>query len=117
MDWDFARFRHSYPGPAGQVFAGTKHILARRKAVAALHGGNPTEVVDLGLQGLFAFRRVAPTGVLLGLFNMTENWLHLPEHLAREAGVSEMYDALSEAAVETHQGHIALPPYARVWLM
>ncbi len=116
MDWDFARFRHSDPGPAGQVFAGTKHILARRKAVAAPHGGYPTEVADLGLQGLFAFRRLAPTGVLLGLFNMTENWLHLPEHLAREAGVSEMYDALSEAAVETHQGHIALPPYARVWL-
>jgi len=116
MDWHFAQFRHSDPGPAGQVFAGTRYILARRRVTPALHGGHPTEVVELGDPGLFAFRRVAPTGVLLGLFNMTEHWLHLPEQKAREAGASEMFDALSDAPVETHQGQIALPPYARVWL-
>ena len=117
MDWHLAQFRHSDTGPAGQVFAGTKHILARRKAVAALHGGFPVQVVDLGQPGLFAFRRVAPTGVLLGLFNMTEGWLHLPEVAARGQGVTAMRDALSEIDVETHLGQIALPPYARVWLV
>jgi amylosucrase len=116
MDWHAAHFRHSDTGPAGQVFAGTRHILARRKATPALHGGVPVEIADLGQPGLFAFRRIAPTGVLLGLFNMTEGWLHLPEHQARAQGVTHMYDALSEAAVETHHGQIALPPYARVWL-
>ncbi len=117
MDWHLAQFRHSDPGPAGQVFAGTKHILARRKAVPALHGAHPVQVVDLGQPGLFAFRRVAPTGVLLGLFNLTEGWKHLSEQQARELGVTRMHDALSDAPVETHYGQIALPPYARVWLM
>jgi amylosucrase len=117
MDWHLAQFRHSDTGPAGQVFAGTSHILARRKAVPALHGGNPVEVVRLGMTGLFAFRRIAPTGVLLALFNMTEHWLHLPEQQARDLGVTAMHDALSDQPVETHLGQIALPPYARVWLM
>ena len=117
MDWHLAQFRHSDTGPGGQVFAGTKHILARRKATPALHGGHPVQVVSLGQPGLFAFRRVAPTGVLLGVFNMTEGWLHLPEHQAREMGVTAMHDALSDRPVETHLGQIALPPYARVWLV
>ena len=117
MDWHLAHFRHSDTGPAGQVFAGTKHILARRKATPALHGGVPVQVVDLCQPGLFAFRRSAPTGVLLGLFNMTEAWLHLPEAVARTQGARLMQDALSDRRVETHLGQIALPPYARVWLV
>ena len=117
MDWHLAHFRHSDTGPAGQVFAGTKHILARRKATPALHGGVPVQVVDLCQPGLFAFRRSAPTGVLLGLFNMTEAWLHLPEAVARTQGARLMQDALSDRGVETHLGQIALPPYARVWLV
>ena len=117
MDWHLAQFRHSDTGPAGQVFAGTRHILARRKGTPALHGGVPVQVVDLGQPGLFAFRRTPPTGVLLGLFNMTEDWLHLPEGVAREQGASLMQDALSDRTVETHLGQIALPPYARVWLV
>lgn len=117
MDWQAAQFRHSDSGPLGQVFLGTKAILARRRSTPELHGANPVEILDLGLAGLFAFRRVAPTGVVLCLFNMTEGWLHLPEHLVREAGVTRMHDALSEGEVETHHGHVALPPYARVWLI
>jgi amylosucrase len=54
--------------------------------------------------------------VLLALFNMTEQWLHLPESIARAQGVTLMHDALSDRPVISHHGAIALPPYARVWL-
>ncbi len=126
MDWTLAGMRHSDDGPAGQVFRGTKHILARRKVTEAVHAGHPLQIVDLrqdkagptpaAQNGLFAFVRKAPTGAMLGLFNMTEDWLHLPEHTARSHGVTRMHDALSDHAVTTHDGAIALPPYARVWL-
>jgi len=52
----------------------------------------------------------------LGLFNMTEHWLNLPEAAVRAHGVILMQDALSDALVVAHQGQIALPPNARVWL-
>jgi amylosucrase len=116
MDWQAAAYRHSDDGAVGQVFRGVKDILARRRATPALHAGNPVQIMDAGLPGLFAFRRLAPTGVLLGLFNMTEHWLNLAESVARGWGVTQMHDALSDTAVTAHHGQIALPPYARVWL-
>ena len=76
----------------------------------------PVRVVSAGNDAVFAFQRLAPTGTLLGLFNFTEHWQHLPEPLVRSLGVSKMWDALSEAEVIPHHGQIALPPYARVWL-
>ena len=116
MDWHLAHFRHSDDSAAGQVFRGTKHILARRKVTEAIHAGHPVKIIDPGHYGLFAFARLAPTGVMLGLFNMTEHWQALPESLARSHGVTHMHDALSNHAVTAHDGRIALPPYARVWL-
>ena len=116
MDWSVAATRDQGDSPAARVFRGTRHILARRKAVPALHGALPVRVVSLGVPGLFAVRREAPTGVLLGLYNFTERWLHLPEATARGQGIAQMHDALSDAPVVADGGVIALPPYARVWL-
>ena len=116
MDWHAAKFRHSDSGAAGQVFRGVKDILHRRRQTPALHAAHPVRIVDTGLNGLFAFVRAAPTGALLGLFNMTEHWQNLPEAVARAQGVTLMHDALSDRRVVAHHGQIALPPYARVWL-
>ena len=116
MDWHVAKFRHSDDGAAGQVFRGVKDILHRRRATPALHAAHPVRIVDTGQSGLFAFVRQAPTGAMLGLFNMTEHWLNLPEGVARAHGVTQMQDALSDKQVISYHGQIALPPYARVWL-
>ena len=116
MDWHAAKFRHSDDGATGQVFRGVKDILHRRKLTPALHAAHPVRIVDTGLTGLFGFVRAAPTGALLGLFNMTEHWQNLPEAVVRAQGVTLMHDALSDAPVYAHHGQIALPPYARVWL-
>lgn len=116
MDWGLAEARHGAETTSGRVFRGTKTILARRRATAELHAGHPVRVVGSGNPGVLAFQRVAPTGVLLGLFNFTEGWQDLPEAWARDQGVSRMWDALSDAPVTPHHGQIALPPYARVWL-
>jgi amylosucrase len=116
MDWALAEGRHSGDTPAARVFWGTRAILARRAATPALHAAVPLRVVSVGNDALLAFQRLAPTGTLLALFNFTERWQDLPEATARALGVHAMHDALSNHRVETHNGRVVLPPYARVWL-
>ena len=116
MDWAAAEALHDGLTPASRVFWGVRHILARRRATAALHAAHPTRILETGQPGAFAFARLAPTGPLLGLFNFTESWLHIPESWARDNGTRQMHDALSDHPVETWHGNIALPPHARVWL-
>jgi amylosucrase len=116
MDWALAEARHQADTPSAQVFRGTKAILARRRGTPALHAAHPIRVVPAGNDAILAFQRLAPTGTLLGLFNFTERWQNLPEHWARALGADRMHDALSDAPVTPHNGQIALPPYARVWL-
>jgi amylosucrase len=117
MDWALAESRHDGNSPSAQVFWGTRHILARRKETLALHGAYGTRIAPCDVGGIFAFVRLAPTGPVLCLFNFTEHWQHLPEGWARQHGISRMHDLLSDHPVETHHGNIALPPYARVWLV
>ncbi len=117
MDWDKAAGRETDDTPSARVFRGVRHILARRRATPALHGGLPVAVLRTGVPGLFAFRRGAPTGAVLGVFNFSEGWQNLPENWVRAAGAAQMWDALSESPVLAHQGNVALPPQARVWLM
>lgn len=116
MDWDAAAARHDAQTPAARVFRGLRHILARRRATPGLHAGHPTEVRDTGSPALFAVARRAPAGTILCIYNFTESWQHLPASFARSDGVTNMYDALSDAPVATFHDNIALPPYARLWL-
>lgn len=117
MDWAAAETRETGSAPSARVFRGVREILARRRATPELHGAVPTRVLTTRSPALFAVQRRAATGVVLCLFNFTENWHHLPEDWARAQGVTRMHDALSDQPVMTHDDAIALPPYARVWLM
>ena len=116
MDWNTAATRATDDAPPGRVFRGVRDILARRRAVPALHSGTPTKVVLADHPGVFAVARMAATGTVLCLYNFTENWVQLGADWARAQGVSLMHDALSDGPVDTPGGIIALPPYARVWL-
>lgn len=117
MDWEAAEGRETGDRPSARVFRGVRQILARRRATGELHAGHPVRVVGSGNDAVLAVQRVAPTGVLLGLFNFTERWQHLPEGWVRALGVSRMWDELSQAEVGLHGGQVVLPPYARVWLV
>lgn len=117
MDWIAAEGRHGGATPASRVWLGVRHILARRRAVQGLHGGYPTRIVSAEPAQVFAFRREAPTGVILCLFNFSESWAHVPEAWVRAQGVTRMWDELSDALVEAHHGNVVLPPYARVWMV
>lgn len=116
MDWALAETRHTADTPQARVFRGIRHILARRRNVPQLHGALPTEVPEVPAQGVLAVLRHAPTGVVLGLYNFTDDWRHVPEDWVRAQGVARMYDALSDAPVIPWDARVSLPPHARVWL-
>jgi amylosucrase len=116
MDWQGAAHRHDTSTHQGQIFGGIRHILERRKATPALHGDNPTEILETGVDGVFAFRRAGPVEPVVALFNFTEHWLGVPRGWAIAEGVTAFWDQLSNAPVDTTHESIALPPYARVWL-
>lgn len=117
MSWDRAALAQAEPmSLPGRVYHGLRHILARRAATPAFHGGLPVEVLDTGNPALFAFARHAPEGSVVCLFNFTEHWTELPVWWVEDHGARQIYDQLSDAPVEVHNGHIPLPPYARAWV-
>jgi amylosucrase len=73
-------------------------------------------IADTHQNGLFAFVRQAPTGALVCVFNITEFWTTLRHDWLLAQGATRMHDALSDAEVTLDDGHLLLPPYARVWL-
>jgi amylosucrase len=115
MDWALAQGQQA-DSPATRVFRGTQRILARRRATPGLHAGHPCQILHAESPAIFAFRRAAPTGAILCLFNFTETWQSLPEGWLRAEGTSLMQDLLADAPAQIHDGRLALPPYARVWL-
>ncbi len=116
MDWEAVAGLARGETPAARVHAGVKRILARRAAVPAFHGGYPTVILDAADRRVFAFTRQAPFGTVLCLFNFSESWTGVPADWCRAEGVAAFYDELSEREVATDAGHVALPPFARVWL-
>ena len=117
MDWArAARLPDGGATPEGRVFDGIRHILARRAAVPGFHGAVPTEVLDTGQKGLFAFARRAPTGTIACVFNFTEGWTGLSASWFASHGAAKMHDLLSNAPVAGAGGSVVLPPYARVWI-
>ncbi|SMH42163.1 amylosucrase [Maritimibacter sp. HL-12] len=117
MDWTrAARLPDGGGTPEGRVFDGIRHILARRAAVTGFHGAVPTEIVDTGQDGLYAFVRQAPTGPIICVFNFTEHWSGLPVSWFTALGATQMHDHLSNAPVMGPEGGVPLPPYARVWV-
>ncbi len=116
MDWALAETRHGGDSPAARVFAGTRHILHRRRATAALHAGNATRIIPCDSPRIFAFTRETPTGNLLCLFNFSESWVNLPVGWLLAQGIRNLHDELSDHPVAVHDGQIALPPFARAWI-
>ncbi len=117
MDWERVASLGAAPdSPQARVHAGIRQILARRAAVPGFHGKVPTEVLDTGRKGLFAFARRASTGPVICVFNFTEEWTGLPASWFASHGASKCHELLSDALVKSRDGGVALPPYARAWM-
>ncbi len=116
MDWARAAERGG-DGPVGRVFGGTRHLVAVRRSLEALHAATPLDVVDLGDPALFAFVRVHPSGPLLAVHNLTETPVALDGRSLEILGLDIARDAISGERPYTCGSVIPLSPYGARWLV
>ncbi len=116
MDWDRVAQAESGRDPQARVLAGTRHIMARRKATVQFHGTVPTHILEPDAIEVFGFSRLAPTGAVVCLFNMSDRIVSVSGGWLRDQGITEFYDLLSNAEVGLHEDQLVLLPYARVWM-
>ena len=102
----------------GRVFAGLVHLARVRAALPHLHASVQAEVPDLAGPGVLPVLRRAPVGPMLGLYNVTEQWLPWPGSRLQEVGLSAPWDALTGRPCQAGgDGALELPPYAARWLV
>jgi amylosucrase len=99
MDWAKAARRHDPTTIEGRIFAGIRHILARRRATPHIHAANPVEIVDLRIDGVFA-----------------DTWRSLPESGLLFAGMRDGFDQLGNTAIQFSESALPFPPQGRIWL-
>jgi amylosucrase len=116
MDWNKAARRNDPANIEGRIFAGLRHIIDRRRATPHIHAANPVSIIDLGIEGVFAFARRDPIGPLICVYNFSDTWQSLPGAALEAAGVVDWFDHLGDAAVSLRAGGIPFPPQGRIWL-
>lgn len=117
MDWAMVKALTKASTPQSWIFEGVKHIIARRKAIPAFAATNPTRILHLGHNRLFAFARAGDAETIVCLYNFTEVPQSISEDLLRGAGVAAFHDRLVDAPVVRSGGHVHLPPYGGLWLI
>jgi amylosucrase len=116
MDWRKAARRHDPEAIEGRIYAGIRNIVERRRATPHIHAANPVSILDLGIDGLFAFARRSPVGALVCVFNFAERWREIPRQVLERHGVSDWHDRLADAAVTLRGDALPFPPQGRIWL-
>lgn len=115
MDWAAVR-KLSAQSPGGRILAGTRAIMAARKATPELAADVPTRIVDLGHPGLFVFERAADSRPVTCVFNFTENHqAATPWGLGLDPAHRHA-DALTGAPLVLADGMVRVPPYGVLWL-
>ena len=115
MDWERVAGAEDPAMPEGQILAGTRHIMARRKATPQFHAAVPTRILFPEAPQVFAFCRVAPTGPIVCLFNVSEEIVGLRCDWLRDQGVTAFEDILSGNRMDISGDYYNLLPYGRVW--
>ncbi len=115
MDWTRVANAEEGMSPEGQILAGTRAIMARRKATPQFHAAVPTRILFPEAPQVFAFCRFAATGPVVCLFNFSEEVVSLRCDWLRAQGVAAFHDLLSGHDMDTEGGYYHLLPYGRVW--
>ncbi|NCT13167.1 MAG: DUF3459 domain-containing protein [Rhodobacterales bacterium] len=116
MDWKAVKSLAKGKSPAARLHAGTRAILAARKATPQLAGHVPTRIVDFGNPALFIFERRAEDRTLTCLFNFTETNQRVTPWGLKLDPARHYADLLTGAPLRLTDGLITLPPYGCLWL-
>ncbi|WP_075830532.1 alpha-amylase family protein [Deinococcus marmoris] len=117
MDWALAQEVQDHPDtPAGQVNAGLRWRIAVRKTLPYLHASIESRVVSSPDPRVLMLRRDHPLGVLLEVYNFSEERVVLPAYVLRGHLGEDAHDALSRSAFHLTRPTVTLDPYRALWL-
>ena len=114
-DADRAR-RHVQGSDAQRVFDGIAHIARTRAGLPMMHAEAPVDVLDGLDDGILGITRRHPSGTLIGLFNVTDEYRQVPSDLGPRHGVDMPRELLSGNA-DLGGDAWWLPPYAAWWVV
>ena len=120
LDWDVAAQRSDLRTDAGKIFQGLVHLGRVRAGLPQLHASAESlvfgEHVD---RGLLATLRTHPSGSMLAIYNVTEDWRPFPGMEFESIGFRNPVNALGNdhAVAIGEDGFIWLPPFAAWWVV
>jgi amylosucrase len=118
LDWSAASLRHDLGTVPGRVFSGLAHLARVRADLPPLHASASSHVVPDTDDGVLATVRRHPSGVFVGLYNVTPGVRTFALDRLHRLGVTRPYDALAGARLEVGpDGVLRLPPYAAWWVV
>ena len=118
LDWARAALRHDVHTVPGRVFGGLAHLARVRAGLPQLHASAPSHVVPDTDDGILATVRRHPSGIFVGLYNVTPEVRTFDLDRLHHLGVTRPYDALSGHRVTVGaDGVLRLPAYAAWWVV
>ncbi|WP_425465828.1 alpha-amylase family protein [Nocardioides rubriscoriae] len=101
-----------------RVHAGLAHLMRVRAGLPQLHASAPVSVLPDTDDGVLAVVRRHPSGILVGLYNVTTQPRPFPLDRLHDLGLTEPREALGDHALTAgSDGLLWLPPYAAWWVV
>ncbi|KEF35021.1 alpha-amylase [Deinococcus sp. RL] len=117
MDWDLAGRVSSEPHtPAGRVNAGLRHLLRVRRGLPHLHASVESWPLPSPDGRVLLLRRDHPLGVMVQVYNFSEQEVVLPAYELRGALGAEAVDALTGSRLHLERPTLRLEGYRALWL-
>ena len=118
LDWALAAVRHDVHTVPGRVFGGLAHLARVRAGLPQLHASAPSHVVPDSDDGILVTVRRHPSGIFVGLYNVTPQVRTFALDQLHHLGVTRPYDALTGHRVTVgSDGILRLPAYAAWWVV
>ncbi|MEW6422948.1 MAG: alpha-amylase, partial [Deinococcota bacterium] len=117
MDWTLAeRVRQEPSSPAGRVNAGLRHCLRVRRETPHLHASIESQVLPSPDARVLLLRRDHPLGVMVQVYNFSEDTVMLPGQVLRDVLGERAHDRLSGSMFSLDRLTVRLEGYRALWL-
>ncbi|MBB5235249.1 alpha-amylase family glycosyl hydrolase [Deinococcus budaensis] len=118
MDWALAERVQAEPdSPAGRVNAGLRALLRARQDTPHLHASVESRPLPSPDGRVLLLRRDHPLGVMVQVYNFSEETVALPGHLLRELLGDHAEDRLSGSTFSLDRPTLRLGGYRALWLL
>jgi amylosucrase len=116
MDWHRVALAEAGEPPWSWLLAGTRHLMAVRRATPELASHVPTVVLEQPNPALFAIRRPADTRPVTCVFNFTGGYQAVPAEALRLTTTEAHDELISGAPMAFPDGQVVMPPWGRAWI-